>query len=178
MALSQKIERDKQAQQKCPFKKAKAIFDEFRRIVQRKENKCHMLLKYPIPTADQKIISKERMQKWAEYEMSDKDDDDFLMWALEAMKYLIRSDEIPDHRGVLQICTDTDDSQWVVAVKTNVILVMKVPTIDWATIEEEIKGSHFKTIRKIIIFNYLIIILQCLKRQPQLQSCRPKCCYN
>ena len=175
MALSQKIERDKQAQQKCPFKKARAIFDEFRRIVQRKDNKCHMLLKYPIPTADQKIISKERMMEWAKYEMSDKDDDDFLMWALEAMKYLIRSDEISDQcGGVLQIQIDTADSQWVVAVKTNVILVMKVPTIDWATIEEEIKGSHFKTIRKINIFNYLIIILQCLKRKPQLQSCRPK----
>lgn len=127
---------------KCPIKKAKSIFEDFRRIVRRKENKCFMHLKYPSTQTDTKIISQEEMIKWADYDLPN----DFLMWAIEAMQYLVL--------GVtsdIQIKIDNHDRQWIVVIKSSVILVMRVATVDWDTIKEELKGWHFKTIGMIII---------------------------
>ena len=132
--------------QKCPLKKAKAIFNEFRSIVRRKENSCFMFLKYPPPSTDCKTISKQEMIKWSEYDLSDEADGDFLKWAVKAMQYLIVGQCGSDiHSGSgIQIKIDETDLQWIVGIKERVILVMRISSIDWATIEDKLKGTHFK----------------------------------
>ena len=126
--------------QKCPLKKAKAIFSEFRSIVRRKENSCFMFLKYPPPSTECKTISKQQMIKWSEYDLSDQADGDFLKWAVTAMQYLIVGQRGTD----IQIKIDEKDLQWIVGIRERDILVMRISSIDWATIEDELKGTHFK----------------------------------
>ena len=124
----------------CPLKKAKAIFSEFRSIVRQKENSCFMFLKYPPPSTECKTISKQEMIKWSEYDFSDEADGDFLKWAVKAMQYLI----VGQCGSDIQIKIDEQDLQWIVGIRERVVLVMRIASIDWATIEEELKGTHFK----------------------------------
>ena len=144
-ALFQKIERENQSMRNCPIKKAKAIFDEFRQIVQRKGTICFMHLKFP-GNRESKLIKKEEMMEWSGYHLSKT----FEEWAPEALKYLISERSANN----IRIEHDAKDNQWIVAIKPQTMLVMRIPQVDWATIEEELKdrkiGSHSKTIRIII----------------------------
>ena len=92
------------------------------------------------------MVQLSQMEKWSEYDLSDEADGDFLKWAVKAMQYLIVGSNI-------QIKIDEQDLQWIVGIRERVILVMRISSIDWATIEEELKGTHFIK-QLIIILNY------------------------
>ena len=49
---------------------------------------------------------------------------------------------------------DDRDQQWIVAIKKNDILVLRIAAMDWSTIKEELddnSGVHSKTIRTIVL---------------------------
>ena len=77
-------------------------------------------------------------------------DKDFHQWAIVALRFLITG----NNNDTPTILFDDKDRQWIVAIKKNDILVLRIAAIDWNTIKEELddnSGVHSKTIRTIVI---------------------------
>ena len=141
-----KINRER-ARLQCPIQLAKAILEEVGSLLTIKNKDVHMELIFPSTEEPLKtMILQEQLKKWFSYEM----DKDFHEWAIVALRFLITG----NNNDTPTILFDDKDRQWIVAIKKNDILVLRIAAIDWNTIKEELddnSGVHSKTIRTIVI---------------------------
>ena len=139
------------ARLQCPIQLAKAIFEEVGSLLTTKKN-VHMELIFPSSDEPTKTtILQEQLKKWFCYEI----DEDFHQWAIVALRFLLTGKSIDEkNNDTPTILFDDKDQQWIVAIKKNDILVLRIAAMDWSTIKEELddnSGVHSKTIRTIVL---------------------------